>query len=209
MEKHRLKNEYLPGGLDLSEAAKIMKCRTDYLIGMIKAGQLKAFKFGAEWITTDVWLGDFKARLKKSIHQEIEAKNDFFELPVFAGNWVKTWSKRWRWRKMALAPAWSIVLILFWSAMWSGAIYAYGQEAAAEKAVVNLANQTVKLQMALAVGAKINDETITDAWHDYAESHPTLKKIRANWHALGQAMMDRILSEAKSPQVAGDSESSL
>lgn len=68
-----LLNKFVTGNLFLlAEAASELKMSEDYLIKLIKAGKIKAFKVGNDWFIGETWLADFKSSVRRGLDFESE-----------------------------------------------------------------------------------------------------------------------------------------
>jgi hypothetical protein len=57
--------------ISLFDLSKSHKYSLEYLLEAAASGQLKAFKMGDQWLTTDDWLGQYNSQVKSSLDSEI------------------------------------------------------------------------------------------------------------------------------------------
>ncbi|MEK7167959.1 MAG: hypothetical protein AAB791_03080 [Patescibacteria group bacterium] len=91
MEKEQ-KNLFGKDYLTLSELAENGFFSRKYLEQAVKNRQLKAFKAGEDWLTTQDWFEDFKMKLKQTIRMEAgNPSRGIRVLPEKHFFWIKFW----------------------------------------------------------------------------------------------------------------------
>jgi len=99
--------------LYIKEVAARLKLSENYLIALIKKGQLKGFKLGDNWLTTSKWLESWLELLKQELDGHLADKH--------VSRWTSSWQKKKRPQvitpafKLAIETALIILFIFYYS----------------------------------------------------------------------------------------------